>query len=371
MDIKHVVVLMLENRSFDSMLGQLYPSDDTFDGLTGTEQNIWHKPGGLQQVVTVWKSPELTRTAACIPDPDPGELFTDIHMQIQGLVADGQPNNGSATMGGFVDNYMPQPLPDPAIDPPPDPGAVMHYFTPDQVPVISQLARAFGVSDRWHASAPCQTWPNRFFAHTGTANGYVNNSPTHFPYTMQTVFNRLEDAKQSWKVYFHDIPQSATLARLWDNTVTNFRFFDKDFESDAKNGRLPAYSFIEPRYFTDPVLGRVPNDQHPPHNIAHGEALIARVYNAVRGGPGWKNTLLIITYDEHGGCYDHVVPPPATPPGGQTPDRYNFDSFGVRVPAVIVSPWVPKGAKIRPPGTTPFDHTSIIATLGNCSVSLH
>jgi phospholipase C len=91
--------------------------------------------------------------------------------------------------------------------------------------------------------------------------------------------------------------------------------------------------------------------------------LIASVYNAVRGGPGWKKTLLIITYDEHGGCYDHVAPPPATPPGGQTSDGFRFNSFGVRVPAVIVSPWVLKGSVIRPPGPTPFDHTSIIATL--------
>ena len=87
----------------------------------------------------------------------------------------------------------------------PDPYSVMHYFTPDQVPVISQLARAFGVSDRWHASAPCQTWPNRFFAHAGTAAGYVNNSPTHFPYLMETVFNRLDSVGQSWRIYFHDV----------------------------------------------------------------------------------------------------------------------------------------------------------------------
>jgi phospholipase C len=365
MDIKHVVVLMLENRSFDSMLGMLYASGDGFDGLRGTEQNVWHKPGGLQQTFTVWKSPDFTPTDACIPDPDPGELFPDIAMQINGLVADGQPNTGKPAMGGFVDNYMRQPPPDPKVDPLPDPAAAMHYFTPDQVPVLSRLARAFGVSDRWHASAPCQTWPNRFFVHTGTANGYVNNSPTRFPYTMETVFNRLEDAGQDWRVYFHDIPQSATLSRLWDDVFTHFRFFEKDFAEDARNGNLPAYSFIEPRYFTDPVLRQLPNDQHPPHDVAYGEALIATVYNAVRSGPGWRNTLLIITYDEHGGCYDHVVPPTATPPGGDNPCGFAFDRFGVRVPAVIVSPYVPAGSVLRPPGETPFDHTSIIATLRN------
>jgi phospholipase C len=108
----------------------------------------------------------------------------------------------------------------------------------------------------------------------------------------------------------------------------------------------------------------MPNDQHPPHNVSYGESLIASVYNAVLGGPGWKNTLLIVTYDEHGGCYDHVVPPAAVPPGGQSPDGFNFDRYGVRVPAVLISPWIAKGSIIRPTGGTPFDHTSIIATLG-------
>jgi phospholipase C len=229
------------------------------------------------------------------------------------------------------------------------------------------LAKSFGVSDRWHASAPCQTWPNRFFAHTATADGYVNNSPTHFPYLMETVFNRLgDDAKVDWRIYFHDIPQSITLTRLWGEFATNFRYFNDEFIRDAGAGRLPAYSFIEPRYFADPVLKKMPNDMHPPHNVAYGDALVASVYNAVRGGPGWKKTLLIITCDEHGGCYDHVPPPKAVPPGGpvrEPPDNFAFDTFGVRVPAVIVSPWVPPGSVIRPPGETPFDHTSIIATL--------
>lgn len=360
MDIRHVVVLMLENRSFDCMLGMLYPSDEKFDGLSGTEFNTWHKADGAQQNIPVWTDPALDAKSLCIPDPDPGERFTDIRMQIHGLAADGSTSTGGRTMAGFVDNYMRQP---PAT-PLPDPRAVMHYFTPDQVPVISGLARAFGVSDRWHASAPCETWPNRFFAHTGTANGYVNNAPAHFPYEMETVFNRLSDANQAWRIYFHDIPQSATLAKIWGGIVTShFLDFSPDFLRAAATGNLPAYSFIEPRYFPDLHAGHVPNDEHPPHNVAYGEQLIAAVYNAVRAGPGWKQTLLVITYDEHGGCYDHVVPPAATPPDDKKPDGFDFGYFGVRVPAVIVSPYVPAGRIIRPSGRTPFDHTSIIATL--------
>jgi phospholipase C len=358
-DIRHVVVLMLENRSFDGMLGMLRPSGPSFDGLLGTEENAWHKPDGSQFDIQVWTDPTLGPANLSIPDPDPGETFVDINGQIYGLNPDGTLNQGVPTMGGFVDNYMRQPVTNPA----PDPYSVMHYFTPNHVPVISQLALAFGVSDRWHASAPCQTWPNRFFVHCGTAGGYVNNSPTHFPYLMETVFNRLSDVGKTWRVYFHDIPQAATLARLWGDTLTHFRRFESEFLSDAAAGNLPEYSFIEPRYFADPLLGKMPNDEHPPHNIAYGEALIATVYNAVRAGPAWPNTLLVITCDEHGGCYDHVAPQSATPPGGPYPDGFQFNRFGVRVPAVIVSPYIRPGSVLRPRGKIPFDHTSIIATL--------
>jgi phospholipase C len=359
MDIRHVVVLMLENRSFDCMLGRLYPKSTEFDGLDGVESNIWHKPDGDAAEILVWNDPTATAQTLTIPDPDPGELFRDIQMQIYGLEAARAANPAPPSMGGFVDNYMRQP----ATRPAPDPRAVMHYFMPEQVPVISSLARAFAVSDRWHASAPCQTWPNRFFVHTATAGGWVNNSPTHFPYLMETVFDRLDGVGQNWRLYFHDVPQASTLTRLWSKATAHFRPFDPDFAHDAGSGMLPAYSFIEPRYFADFLTRRVPSDEHPPHNIAYGEALIAAVYNALRAGPGWNQTLLVITFDEHGGCYDHVVPPAATPPGGPTPDGFDFSRFGVRVPAVIVSPYVRPGAVIRPAGATPFDHTSIIATL--------
>lgn len=359
MEIRHVVVLMLENRSFDSMCGQLHPTGAMFDGLTGAEENVWHKPDGSEQLIQVWTDPNLGPANLTIPDPDPGELFTDIQMQIHGVGEQPGMPSGSANMTGFVDNYMrQQPL---AANQ--DPYSVMHYFTPNHVPVISQLAREFGVSDRWFASAPCQTWPNRFFVHCGTAAGYVNNSPTHFPYEMETVFNRLAGAGATWGIYYHDIPQAVTLSRLWPHALTHFHLFETRFASDATAGILPSYSFIEPRYFPNRITGTLPNDEHPPHDLGYGERLIADVYNAVRSGPYWHNTLLIITYDEHGGCYDHVPPPAAKSPGAPYPDGFRFDYFGVRVPAVIVSPYVRKGSIIRPNGAVPFDHTSIISTL--------
>jgi phospholipase C len=354
--IEHVVVLMLENRSFDCMLGKLYPSDPSFEGLRGSESNLW-----LNQPVTVWpvSGDALDLRTACIPDPDPGELFSDMNMQL----FDG-PVQGTAAMSGFVQNYMSQ-KPVPA-----DYRAPMHYFAPKQVPVISSLAMAFGVCDQWYASAPCQTWPNRFFAHTGTCLGYVNNSNFPFPYHAPSIFRRMSDCGKSWRVYFHDVPQSIMLSDIWLEAPLHFHLFST-FLSDAINGTLPNYSFIEPRYFTDLFLNNIPNDEHPPHNVLYGEQLIADIYNAVRQSPCWKKTLFIITYDEHGGCFDHMGPPAAVPPDGNQPNGFAFNRYGVRVPAVIISPYIPPGSKIRamptgvpsPAAPYPFDHTSIIKTL--------
>lgn len=348
--IDHIVVLMLENRSFDSMLGMLYPKSDVFDGLSGNETNPDHD-GNL---IKVWSKSGSQAESMTIPNPDPGELWTDMNMQIFNI--DGIPGPSSTpVMQGFVRNYQNQHQTSSAYAP----NNVMHYYLPEQVPILSQLARQFAVSDRWHASAPCQTWPNRFFVHTGTANGYENNSPTHFPYEMPTIFNRFENLniKNGWKIYFHDVPQTLTLSKLWLH-ISGFRFYD-EFRHDAKYGTLPNYSFIEPRYFPDVNL---PNDQHPTHNVTLGEQLIADVYNCLRNSPVWTKTLLIITYDEHGGSFDHVPPPSATPPGKPS-QPFNFDRYGVRVPAVMVSPYIRQGTIIRPSGNIPFDHTSILATL--------
>ncbi len=352
--IEHVVVLMLENRSFNSMLGWLYRDRPDFDGLRGDETNPWHRDDAAVEQIPVWNDGTLSPETATLPDPDPGELFEDISTQIYGLHPDGTPR-----MDGFVDNYLRQPANGKA----PEPREVMHCFSPEQLPVLSTLARSFGVCDRWFASAPCETWPNRLFAHTGQSGGLVDNGAIPLPLFLTTVFRRLESRGRSWKVYFHDVPQTAALADLWLRIPTHFRFFDAEFLDDAACGELPNYSFVEPRYFANHLLRRVPNDAHPPHNVAYAEQLVGNLYNAVRAGPGWDRTLLVITFDEHGGCYDHVVPPAATPVGRPARNGFTFDRFGPRVPTVIVSPYVQAGSVIRPPENgPPFDHTSLIAT---------
>lgn len=363
--IEHVVVLMLENRSFDTMLGWLYPGRADFDGLTGQEANPWHRRSG-KVMVPVWTDPGLSRATASGPDPDPGELFHDMEAQFfgaAGMTPDGQ-GRGVPTMDGFVDNYYRQSRgPDDSI---PDPATIMHCFSPAQLPVLSELARSFGVSDRWFASAPCQTWPNRFFLHAGAAGGWVNNDPPHFPYRMPSLFRRMIERDQDWAVYFHDLPNTALFTDVWSRLpTTNFRLYEHEFAQDVREGILPSYTFIEPRYFVSRFRPKVPNDQHPPTNLIHGEQLIAATYNALRQGPHWTKTLFLIIYDEHGGTFDHVPPPAAAPPGGPYPDGFTFNRFGARVPAVIISPLIPPGSVIRPasPEGPPFDHTSIIKTV--------
>src|SRR6516164_11625097 len=163
--INHIVVLMLENRSFDCLLGKLYPKSDTFEGLSGSEQN----PDAHGGSITVWNNPGSDEATMRIPNPDPGELWTDINTQLFGGPSAPRPGQ-VPTMDGFVRNYLAQQPLNPTETY--DPKSVMHYFTPDQVPVLSALAKQFALCDRWFAAAPCQTWPNRWFAHAATADGH-------------------------------------------------------------------------------------------------------------------------------------------------------------------------------------------------------
>jgi phospholipase C len=346
--IDHVVVLMLENRSFDSLLGTLYPKSENFEGLSGDEFNL--DAAGVR--VPVWNAAGIDEVTMRIPDPDPGELWEDINTQLFGTPNVPRPAPIPA-MDGFVKNYLIQ-------KDGPQAKSIMHYFASDQVPVLSTLAKAFGVCDHWFASAPCQTWPNRWFVHTATADRRQNNNPLYLP-DVDTIYNRFEEAgNEDWKIYFHDISQAKTLVKLWP-LGDHFHFYSQ-FQADCQMDQLPAYSFIEPRYYAD--FSSPECDMHPPSVVTLGEQLIADVYNRIRASTLWTKTLLIITFDEHGGCYDHVPPPPAVSPEAPADGQvFNFDRYGVRVPTIIVSPYVQQGSVLRPAGDVPYDHTSIIATL--------
>jgi phospholipase C len=250
---------------------------------------------------------------------------------------------------------------------------IMQCYSTAQVPVITALAQNYAVSDQWYASSPTQTWPNRAFAHLGTSRGKVNNAPNDpFHYDIPTIFNVLEKLTYSpwgelvtWGVYNDTILPPLTrlqLPRLWDPLLDGHFHYFETFKQHARDGALPTYSFIEPSFVIDP------NDEHPPHDVRLGEQFINDVYQAVSTGKAWEQTLLLVTYDEHDGCYDHVIPPwtATTPDAESNPGEagFRFNRFGVRVPALLISPHIEAGTVFRSPTHTPYDHTSILATLG-------
>lgn len=414
--IEHVVVLMFENRSFDNVLGGLYPGkpQSEYNGLTGSEANPLDPCATAPVPVQVFQAPTDLDTMI-MPYPDPGELFNDMNEQIFGCCTDAQfaagdcPDTGPDSMQGFVSNYLRQPASPDRVGPVAN--HIMQYYAPGpdgNIPITSALAQAYGVSDQWHASGPVQTLANRFFVHCATPSSYFENGLRYAltdntgltgrhtdpdgAVTDKSVFELLDEAaggsqwpwpdRMPWKVYYHDWPLAAFVKYVDDNWATIFDgnvyhisdLFGGFFE-DVRKDNLPTYSFIEPRY-TDIFLG-TPNSNHPggsdinenppPISICQGELLLQSIYEALYSGPNnlFEKTLFIVTYDEHGGLYDHAKPPSAVSPFEQgTVEDFDYDRYGVRVPAIFINPYIQPQTIFRPQsGPNPFDHTSIISTL--------
>jgi phospholipase C len=362
--IKHIVVLMLENRSFDNLLGFLYAdrqnvslAGQPFEGLSGEESNL--DVDGKK--VHVFKIAPSMKYAYYMPGANPGEHYQDVNEQLFG--ANPPPHSAVAKCEGFVLNFASAIAYDESKHRTVLPGTVhrniMGIFPPEMVPILSGLARGYAVCDHWFASVPTQTAPNRAFACAGTRQGHMDDAT--FSFTVPSIFGRLTDAGVSWGIYgYKEEPKTR---KDFPDTLhapdSNYGLFS-DFKAAAAEGNLPAFTFLEPDW------GANGNSQHPNYSVALGEQLIHDVYYALRHGKAWNETLLIITYDEHGGCYDHVPPPSGATPPDHTPGEFGFDftRFGVRVPAVLVSPLIPKGTVFRvPAGTTPLDHTSILKTV--------
>jgi phospholipase C len=356
--IEHIVVLMLENRSFDSMLGYLSLGDDPLPGVDGLRPDMKNVHGGADYPVHV-----STRTAWDGELEDPCHGPDCIDKQI------------SNDMGGFVDAYADYvaefcaqnktPVP-----PDVDLGLVMGYFTAEQLPVYDHLAREFCVCDRWFSSVPGATWPNRLYSLAGRCDGDREDKDPPI-YNLATFPRFLDARKVDWSWYSFD-PGTLRLADP-EYRLTHHRHFsyvdqrklsstereigrildeEQSFLDDCAAGLLPPVSWIDPHFKDISVFGPNANDDHPPSDVTAGQALVLDVYNALRNSSAWEKTLLVITYDEHGGIYDHVVPPSAED------DHPEFRRYGVRVPALIVSPLVAPGVC-----HTTFDHTSIIKTI--------
>ncbi len=407
----HIVVVMGENRSFDNLLGYLYSSDnlpdgEKFEGLAfGKHSNTASDGTEVEAHVYVGDTDRIMSH----PDPDPGEEYPHVNTQIFGTVnpktnADlfvdqmtapfNAPTGGEkATMSGFLEDYIInfrrlRKGTEPTVE---EAKHIMGSFSPEMLPVLSTLAAEFAVFDHWYAAVPSQTFCNRSFFHASTSHGFVTNKAgggydkwLDAP-AAPTVFNRLEEKKLSWKIYidklqlvsFTGMLHAPVLEKYW--RTEHFGTME-DFYADTKNGTLPAYAFIEPRMVYDH------NDFHPPFgspresvvegeevfdsaisDVRAGDLLIHEIYEAVRTSASPKgsnavNTLLLITFDEHGGCYDHVPPPAATKP---TPDTkagemgFSFDRLGCRVPAIAVSAYTKRGTIVH----DEMHHGSVTATL--------
>jgi phospholipase C len=367
--IRHIVVVMLENRSFDNLCGWLYSdgaqpslvipagSAKTFNGLCKDFSNP-NNPNYFSGAAGVLVPVVQGTTKSTVPDPDPQETFVNVTQQIYGPA--GSDPDPRRVMQGFLLDYMRVP----GVT---DANQIMQAYLPAQVPVLSQLARSYAISDAWFASVPSQTWPNRAFLHTGTSNGHVDNGEPADPlqWDVQTIFNVLGALPLNWGVYSDTlITPSLTrtmFPRLWDLGLDGHFHNFQTFEDDCSANTLPAYAFLEPSFLV------APNDAHPPHDVEAAEQLLFRIWKAISTSPGWTETLLIITFDEHGGCFDHVLPPAgATPPDAASSpgdQGFGFDRFGIRVPTVLVSPYIQAGTVFRSTTAVPYDHTSILATL--------
>lgn len=203
--------------------------------------------------------------------------------------------------------------------------------------------------DRWFASVPASTQPNRLYVHSGTSHGAVSNDPVKLAlgFPQRTIFDDVADAGLSFGIYFQNVPSTLFYRNLRKiKYVTKFHTYGQSFKRDAAAGKLPAYTVLEPRY--GDTLSAPANDDHPSHDVYQGQMFVKEVYETLRSSPQWNQTLLLITYDEHGGFYDHVPTPVKgvpSPDGIPSPDHFNFkfDRLGVRVPTIAVSPWIKKG----------------------------
>ncbi|TVU36807.1 hypothetical protein EJB05_18755 [Eragrostis curvula] len=352
--IKTVVVVVMENRSFDHMLGWMKRLNPEIDGVTGGEWNPTNTTDPAAPRVYFGEGAQYV-------DPDPGHSYQEIRQQIFGS----DDASGPAKMDGFVQQA--RSLGGNMTD------AVMHGFAPDSVAVYRELVSQFAVCDRWFASVPSSTQPNRLFVHSGTSGGATSNNPQLLlkGYPQRTIFDNIHDAGLSFGVYYQDIPAVTfyrSLRKL--KYLTKFHQFHPMFRDHARKGSLPNYVVIEQHYLDSKL--NPGNDDHPSHDVYQGQMFVKEIYETLRASPQWNQTLMVLTYDEHGGFFDHVPTPVngvPSPDGivGPPPYNFTFDRLGVRVPAILISPWIEKGTVVHGPnGPTPtsqYEHSSIPATV--------
>jgi phospholipase C len=351
--VDHIVVLNLENRSFDHMLGYL-SLEGGRDDIDGLRAEFANEHGGRRYPV------HHLDTTAISDDPDHSASAIDLQI-------------GGGKMNGFVSSFA-ETLARLGVHDA-DAGRVMGYYNGAEVPVYDHLASEFAICDRWFSSVPGSTWPNRLYSLCGRAAGSRDDLPPHVPpmYDQPSFVRHLDAHSISWRWYsfeagslrsadahyslgHHDRFAFFSTANLNWKTRAEVRIdaHAASFLGDAARGTLPSVAWIDPNFSNFNPIGFQPNDDHVPADIKDGQELVLAVYHALGSSPQWDKTLLIIFYDEHGGFFDHVAPPAAA-----DDDPQMFGRYGVRVPALIVSAWT----EPRSVSHTLFDHTSIIKTI--------
>lgn len=400
--IEHVVLLMLENRSLDNVLGWLYDGDtprrfvgaDTTTPYNGLKEGMGVSKGAVGATGTGAPAEPLR-----VPGFDPNEDYTHVNQQLFG--SEENPTNANppygtpAPMAGFGYDFTTSSWWNPGTENPDQHHQIMEAYTPEQLPILNGLAKGYAVSDEWFSSVPTETNPNRAFSLCGTSLGCLDDGsffPAPQQYLTKTIWEALPDGT-NWGIYFHDnnyvgegqcytewtFPHLVNARQPWNDIAPISVFYD-----NLKQGQLPAFTYLEPSWgygygkddgsgFDCPGStfhpGKQGNDYHPPTWMGPGEALVHQVYTALTAQSDlWKKTLFIITFDEHGGTYDHVDPGwnHAIEPGDGLygSDGFRFDRYGVRVPTLLISPWIPEKTVFRSADPTlKYDHTSIIATL--------
>ncbi len=314
--IDHVVVVMMENRSFDHFLGWLPNANGRQAGLQYMDSNgVSHPTYHLKDFI-----------GCAHPDPDHS-------------YAGGRDEYNNGKMDGWLRTTT-------------NDDFTIGYYTEAELPFLSNLARNFTTLDNFFCSILGPTFPNRVFSHAAQTDR-LDNSPTLS--TLPTIWDSLAAAGISNKYYYSNVPFLA----LWGSKYIPISAFFEQFLMDAASGSLPAVSFVDPAYtLVDNGEG---NDDHPHADLRAGESFLGQVYRAVTGGPGWPNTVLIVTRDEWGGFFDHVAPPRAVAPNAVDTDLVNGNALlGLRVPVIIASPFSHGNLASPRVNSMLYDHTSVL-----------
>src|SRR5215468_11076731 len=323
--IEHIIVVMMENHSFDNYLGVLGRGDGFQLDRAGRPKNSCPDADGNR--IRACRMPPTSQLARAA-----NQSWNASHISL----GRGRRNDGFVLASGPV---------------------AMGYWTEEDLPFYYGLARTFPLCDRWFASCLAQTYPNRKFLMCGTAVGQVSTDITQVgkaPPPNGTIFDRLNAHGISWRNYATDLAQVLLFPPVYNANKEKVLTIDR-FYADAAAGQLPAVALVDPGFIDD-------ESEENNADIRVGENFAARVINAVMAGPGWPKTVLIWVYDEHGGYYDHVPPPPAIPPDDIPPNILptdqpgGYDRYGFRVPAVVVSPY----ARPNHVSRVVRDHTSIL-----------